>query len=85
MSSVRVKVDRQGRIVIPLRERERLGVAEGGTLELIATPEGVLLERRRAAEIRISPDGLPAIMIESVGRISNEESLEAIHRERERS
>jgi bifunctional DNA-binding transcriptional regulator/antitoxin component of YhaV-PrlF toxin-antitoxin module len=33
------------RIVIPLRERERLGVATGGTLELIATPEGVLLER----------------------------------------
>lgn len=82
--SVHVKVDRQGRIVIPLHERERLGVAAGGTLELIATPEGVLLERRRPAQVRTAEDGLPMISIQDLGAISNEESLSAIHRERER-
>jgi len=84
MGSVQVRVDRQGRVVIPLRERERLGVAVGGTLELIATPEGVLLERRRPAEVRIAADGVPVIVIEDAEPISNEESIEAIHRDRER-
>ena len=84
MASVQVNVDRQGRVVIPLRERERLGVVAGGTLELIATAEGVLLERRRPAEVRIAADGIPLIVIEDAGPISNEESLEAIHRDRER-
>ncbi len=83
--SVQVKVDRQGRIVIPLHERERLGVAEGGTLELIATAEGVLLERRRPAELRTAEDGLPVISILDLERVSNEESLSAIHRDRERA
>ncbi|HEY7270643.1 MAG TPA: AbrB/MazE/SpoVT family DNA-binding domain-containing protein [Dehalococcoidia bacterium] len=82
--SVQVNVDRQGRVVIPLRERERLGVAEGGRLDLIATPEGVLLERRRPAEVRIANDGVPVIRILDTGEVSNEESLEAIHHERER-
>jgi AbrB family looped-hinge helix DNA binding protein len=66
MMSIQVKVDRQGRIVIPLHERERLGVAAGGTLELIATPEGVLLERRRSAEVRTADDGLPVIRIQDL-------------------
>jgi AbrB family looped-hinge helix DNA binding protein len=83
--SIQVKVDRQGRIVIPLHERERLGVATGGTLELIATPEGVLLERRRPAKVRIADDGLPVIRIQDLEPVSNEESLDAIHRERERA
>ncbi|MGE0057975.1 MAG: AbrB/MazE/SpoVT family DNA-binding domain-containing protein [Dehalococcoidia bacterium] len=83
--SVQVKVDRQGRIVIPLHERERLGVADGGTLELIATPEGVLLERRRQAEVRTAEDGLPVITIQDLEPLSNEESLSAIHRDRERA
>lgn len=83
--SVQVKVDRQGRIVIPLHERERLGVADGGTLELIATPEGVLLERRRQAEVRTAEDGLPVITIQDLKPLSNEESLSAIHRDSERA
>jgi AbrB family looped-hinge helix DNA binding protein len=83
--SVQVNVDRQGRIVIPLRERERLGVATGGTLELIATPEGVLLERHRPAKVRTAADGLPVITFVDGEPITNEESLEAIQRERERA
>jgi AbrB family looped-hinge helix DNA binding protein len=84
MASIEVNVDRQGRVVIPLRERERLGVAAGGTLELIATAEGILLERRRPAEVRIASDGVPVIHMSDEGRVSNEETAEAIHRHRER-
>ena len=82
--TIRVKVDQQGRVIIPLGERERLGIARGGTLELISTPEGVLLERRRPAHIRTADDGLPVITVEDVEQVSNEESLAAIHDERER-
>jgi len=82
--SVQVNVDRQGRVVIPLHERERLGVAVGGSLELISTPEGVLLERRRPAEVRIAADGVPVIRMKDGEPVSNEQTLEAIHRDRER-
>jgi AbrB family looped-hinge helix DNA binding protein len=81
---VQVRVDRQGRIVIPLRERERLGVEEGGTLDLVATPEGVLLERRRPATVRVAEDGLPVVTTEDAEQISNDESLVAIRRHRAR-
>jgi AbrB family looped-hinge helix DNA binding protein len=80
----RVKVDRQGRIVIPLSERERLGVAEGGFLEMIATAEGLLIEPRRSARVEIAADGLPVIRMAEGEEISNDESLEAIRRERDR-
>ena len=82
--AVQIKVDQQGRIVIPLVERERLGVAKGGTLELIPTSEGVLLERRRPASIRTANDGLPIVTLDDVEQVSNEESIDAIHEERER-
>ena len=32
-----VKVDAQGRVVIPQAERERLGLSDGGALELVST------------------------------------------------
>lgn len=82
--AVQVKVDKQGRVVIPLRERERLGVADGGILELVATAEGVLLERHRQADVRIAGDDLPVISIRDFEPLSNEDSVGAIHRERER-
>ncbi len=70
--------------MIPLRERTRLGVAAGGTLELIATAEGVLLERRRAAEVVIGAHDVPLAVVEDGGSISNEESIGVIHHDRER-
>lgn len=82
--SSQVTIDRQGRIVIPLRERERLGLTSGGVLDLIATPEGTLLERHNHAEVRQLESGLRVVSIEGVGVISNEETLEAIRRLRDR-
>ena len=80
-----LKVDRQGRVVIPQRERERLGVRDGGILELVPTPEGVLLERRRRAEVRVADDGLPVASVGDLQEVSNDETVDAIHRQRERS
>lgn len=79
-----VKVDRQGRVVIPQRDRERLGVGEGGVLELVPTPEGLLLEPRRRATVTVDEDGLPVVSIEGLDTVTNEEAVEAIHRQRNR-
>jgi AbrB family looped-hinge helix DNA binding protein len=79
-----VRVDGQGRLVIPQVERERLGLPDGGTLELIATPEGLLLERRRRATVTVPEDGLPLIGIDEVGTVSNVETVDALHQQRDR-
>lgn len=79
-----VKIDRQGRVVIPQQERERLGVRDGGTLELTSTPEGLLLERRHQAAVT-HDDGLPVVTIDGLDTISNDEAVEAIHRQRDRA
>ncbi|MDP8969590.1 MAG: AbrB/MazE/SpoVT family DNA-binding domain-containing protein [Actinomycetota bacterium] len=82
---VRVRIDRQGRVVIPQQERERLGVREGGWLELVATPEGLLLERRRRAAVTVDDDGLPVVTIGGLETVTNEDAVEAIHRQRDRT
>lgn len=83
--AMRVKVDQQGRVVIPQRERERLGLRNGGTLEMLPTPEGLLLERRRRAAVRVDDDGLPVVTIEELEAVSNDEAVDAIHRQRDRA
>ncbi|MFP4233895.1 MAG: AbrB/MazE/SpoVT family DNA-binding domain-containing protein [Nitriliruptoraceae bacterium] len=82
--AVSVKVDRQGRVVLPRRERERLGVGEGGSLELVPTPEGLLLERRRTAQVADDDTGVPVITISGGGTISNDGTLGAIREHRDR-
>jgi AbrB family looped-hinge helix DNA binding protein len=83
--AVQVKVDRQGRVVLPLHERQRLGIANGGTLELTSTPEGLILERRLPAVVRIASDGLPIVSIKGLKTVTNEEALQGIHEDRERA
>lgn len=80
--TITVKVDPQGRVVIPQAERERLGLPNGGALELISTPEGVLLERRRQATVTSGEDGLPMVTLDAVGTVSNADAIEAIHTQR---
>jgi AbrB family looped-hinge helix DNA binding protein len=82
---VSVRVDGQGRVVIPQLERERLGIPDGGTLELVPTPEGVLLERRRQASISVDDDGLPVVTLDEVETVSNAEAVRAIHDQRDRT
>lgn len=81
--AVTLKVDAQGRVVIPQAERERLGLADGGTLELVSTPEGVLLERRRQATVTSGEDGLPLVTVDDVDAVSNAEATKAIHAQRD--
>lgn len=81
--AVTVKVDAQGRVVIPQAERERLGMSEGGALELVSTPEGVLLERRRRATVTLDDSGLPVVSVDDLGSVPNTESVEAIHAQRD--
>ena len=80
--TVTVKVDAQGRVVIPQAERERLGLPDGGTLELVSTPEGVLLERRRQATVTAGEDGLPVVTLDDVDTVSSSDATEAIHAQR---
>lgn len=81
--TVTVKVDAQGRVVIPQAERERLGLPEGGTLELLPTPEGVLLERRRRATVTVDDNGLPLVTLDELDTVTNAETVEAIHDQRD--
>ncbi len=81
--TVTVKLDAQGRVVIPQAERERLGLPQGGALELVSTPEGVLLERRRQATVTSGDDGLPLVTLEDLDTVSNADATEAIHLQRD--
>lgn len=76
----RVRIDRQGRIVLPQHIRDGL-VEVPGELILELTPDGVLLRPLTTnAVVRIAGDGLPVI---SVGRpVTNDEVLAAIDAER---
>ncbi|QBI18500.1 hypothetical protein ER308_02230 [Egibacter rhizosphaerae] len=84
MMSITVKVDPQGRVVIPQTERERLGLSDGGALELVSTPEGVLLERRRRATVTVDESGLPLVTVDELETVSNATTVEAIHAQRDR-
>ena len=77
-----VRIDGQGRIVVPLPERRRLGLQGGDELVLLPTPEGLLLERRRAATVRTAADGLPVVDFAEPRRVTNEEAVAAIRAER---
>lgn len=81
--TVTVKLDAQGRVVIPQAERERLGLPDGGALELVPTPEGVLLERRRRATVSSGEDGLPQVTLDDVETVSNADAMQAIHAQRD--
>lgn len=81
--TVTVKVDAQGRVVIPQAERERLGMPDGGVLELVSTPEGVLLERRRQASVVTGEDGLPLVTLDDGGSVSNTDATKALHDQRD--
>lgn len=80
-----VTMDRQGRIVIPREERRRLGVEGGAVFALLATSEGVLLERRRSATVETADDGLPVVRLEDGGLISNDEAVAGLHAVRDGS
>ena len=77
-----VRIDAQGRVVVPLPERQRLGLREGDEFVLLPTPEGLLLERRRGASVQTAEDGLPVIDFAVSRPTANEDAVAAIRAER---
>lgn len=69
--------------MIPVRQRERLGIGAGGTLQMVETPEGLLLERSRGADVRRDDGGVPVVRIKDGDRISNDQSVDVIHDHRQ--
>ena len=81
---MRTKVDRSGRVVIPARIRRGLGLPdEGGEVELLDTPDGVLLRSVEAPVPRRDDRGL---MVVEVGRpVATREVSDAVRADRERA
>ena len=77
----RVRIDKQGRMVLPQWLRRELG-ADPGEVAVQRTAEGVLLTAiTPVGEVRTGEDGVPKLQL---GRpVSNAEVLGAIDEERE--
>jgi bifunctional DNA-binding transcriptional regulator/antitoxin component of YhaV-PrlF toxin-antitoxin module len=80
-TAVRVKVDQQGRMVLPRAWRDELVDSLPGEIVVRRTGDGLLLSAvERAGEVRSAADGLPVL---SIGRpVTNAEVLEAIEQDR---
>lgn len=77
---MRVRVDRQGRLVLPQHLREGL-VTVPGEVILHRTPDGVLIgPTAAAATVRTAEDGLPVLVLDRP--VTNDETLGAIDAER---
>ncbi len=80
-STVRVRIDRQGRLVLPQHLREGL-VDVPGELLLRRTADGLLLSPLTGhGSVRIAPDGLPVLQLDRP--VNNAEVLAAIDGERQ--
>lgn len=77
---MRVRVDRQGRMVLPKPLRRELG-ADLGEVVARRTIDGVLLTPATpTGRVEVAPDGLPVL---GLGRpVSNDEVLRAVEEER---
>lgn len=80
---MRTKVDRAGRVVIPLPLRRLLGLVDGGEVDLEPTGDGLLIRRvEGSASVSTGEDGLPVIEVGGVGTVTNDDVLEAIRADR---
>jgi AbrB family looped-hinge helix DNA binding protein len=53
-----LKIDKAGRVILPKPVRDRLGLGEGSDLEIIETPEGVILKPLEKRPSMIKKQGL---------------------------
>lgn len=74
-----IRIDRQGRLVIPRQLRTALGDVPG-VVRARLVDDGVLLEHPSAGRVETADDGLP--VLRGVGTVSNEDVLAAIDAER---
>jgi AbrB family looped-hinge helix DNA binding protein len=79
-SGVRVRIDRQGRMVIPATLRDVVSTTPGDVI-VQRTDDGLLITAApREAEISQASDGLPVLEFDRV--VSNLDVLDAIDHER---
>lgn len=77
---MRIRVDAQGRMVLPQRLREDI-VTTPGELVIRRVPEGLLLSSTTTAGVlSIGTDGLPVLHLGR--RVTNSEVLDALDHER---
>ncbi|MPY79950.1 MAG: AbrB/MazE/SpoVT family DNA-binding domain-containing protein [Actinophytocola sp.] len=75
------RIDKAGRIVIPLEMRRALRLEEGGEVELVLSAEGVSI-RKVAPEPDVTvEDGLPVISLGGA-TVTNDSVLDVIDRDR---
>lgn len=78
--SVRVKVDAQGRVVLPRQLRDEILVVPGEVL-IRRTPDGLLITPAEGAGyVTQASDGMPVLTLGR--RVTNDAVLEAIDQER---
>jgi AbrB family looped-hinge helix DNA binding protein len=53
-----LKMDKAGRVILPKPVRDRLGLQEGGDLEILDIPEGVVLKRAELRPSMVKKQGL---------------------------
>lgn len=79
-SPVRVRVDAQGRMVLPRALRDDVVSAPGEVL-IRRTPEGLVLSPvTTLGEVEFGTDGLPTLRLGR--RVTNDEVIDALDRER---
>lgn len=79
-SNIRVRIDRQGRMVIPASLRDEISTTPGEVI-VQRTAAGLLITAApQEGEAATAPDGLPILELDRV--VSNSEVLEAIEHER---
>lgn len=74
-----IRIDRQGRLVIPRQLRAALGDVPG-VVRARLVDDGVLLEHPSVGRVDVADDGLP--VLRGSGSVDNDEVLAAIDAER---
>jgi bifunctional DNA-binding transcriptional regulator/antitoxin component of YhaV-PrlF toxin-antitoxin module len=81
-STVRVKIDGQGRMVIPARLRDEITTTPGEVI-VKQTPEGLLLmAASHEGSVDNGDDGLPVLLLDRA--VTNDDVLSAVDDERMR-
>ncbi|MCU0261629.1 MAG: hypothetical protein MUE78_11470 [Ilumatobacteraceae bacterium] len=79
-SGVRIRIDRQGRMVIPAALRDEITTTPGDVI-VHRTAAGLLITAApQEGEVAMAPDGLPLLEIDRM--VSNADVLAAIDHER---
>jgi AbrB family looped-hinge helix DNA binding protein len=58
LNGMTLKIDKAGRVILPKPVRDRLGLHEGSDLEIVETPEGVMLKPAELRPSMIKKEGL---------------------------